>query len=421
MLEMKKPTLKLEHLIDQINYDLAIDNGKYGYKYRIAKFDDGLRLPVKVVGKDLEVLNQTDALDLLRQRAKNLSDHLSEYYKGCHLASLTHSNAVTVFNTLKLSKDLVIKEPIKTFAFKSDDSYTFCRIPFDLNTENLSTPTWDKFLANFTNNKAMQMWIGSLFVLDSDRSQYLWIYGSGLNGKSTFATIISTVLGKFSRIEQVPSKEDKYWTFGLIGSRLIVIDDCTQYGFVKTSVFKTATGIGKCRVEQKFGDARNADLTCKFLFTSNDKPMVSDEIADQRRLIFCSALNKEKFTRDPVFDKNLADELPNFISNCVLLFKANCAGGKEIPVDQTEALELGNVFNEEIESWIERHFEYDDHSFVEVSKFRAELDKTKLNDRRVYRFLEKQGTERIVKNLGGKYVKVLKGLKQKVFSTSFSI
>lgn len=418
--EVKKEALKIEQLINMCISDLTLSKDKE--LYRVAALDDGLRLPVKVVGKNLEILNENDAMIFLKNRCHELEKIAQERFKGTHLVYLTAKTAKTILDSTLLNSRLQIKEKIKTFAFLSDDSYTFCRIPFDLTPEPQSTPNWDKFLENFSNNKAMQMWIGSLFVLDSDRSQYLWLYGRGANGKSTFAKVISNVLGNFARYEQVPGKsEERYWSYGLLGKRLIVIDDCNQYGFVKTGLFKTATGSGKCRVEAKFCPSRDAELTCKFLFTSNEKPMVSDELADQRRLIFCSALNADKFEWDPEFVARLEAELPSFVSNCVQAFKTACPDGREIPTDQTEAIELGGVFNEEIETWVEQHFDYDDHSYVEVSKFRAELAKTKLSDRRVYDFLEKKAVTRKSQRHGDKVIKVLKGIKQKLFTLESSL
>jgi len=374
-----------------------------------ARVQDGL---VKILHLDSE------AIPHIKHIGKELykSGSLNDAFKKTEILYFTHSSAKQVLKTLCAVPELWISEPVKTFAFKSDPSLAFHRIPFDLcDTEQL-TPNWDLFLANFTNIQALKIWVGSLFVENSDRSQYLWLYGKGGNGKSTLAKIISRVLGDFARQDQVPSKDDKYWTHGLLHTRLVILDDCNNYGFVKTGLFKSCTGMGKARVEKKFGDAYNADLDCKFLFTSNEKPMISNEIADQRRLIFCSAKNQEGFSYDPDFEKRLETELAAFISNCVLLYKSECGDGRPIPVDQTEALELGGVFNEEIESWLETNFEYDPNSYVDVSVFREMLSFTRLNDRRVYSFLEEQNIKRSTRIYNQKLVKTLKGLRQKVFA-----
>lgn len=409
-----KKKLKIEHVANGvISYYLRTKKNSY----RLYEIAPGLIVPISINKKDVSLVEEMSFLTELRSDCIQLAESFRSIFYGDEICFLTKSNAKTIFNTMVLEKKLRETSVIKSFAFKSDDTLTFCRIPFDLAETELPTAKWDTFLNNFTNVSAMKAWIGSLFIDGSDRSQYLWIYGKGGNGKSTLAKVISAVLGNFVRFEQAPARDDKYWTFGLLGKRLVVIDDCNNYGFVKTGLFKSLTGSSKVRIEQKFSDPKDAELNCKFLFTSNEKPMVSSELADQRRLIFVSSKNQDAFTYDKEFIAGLKNELPNFISNCVLLFKAHCADGNPIPSDQTESLELGGIFDEEIEAWIDSHFEYAPDSIIEVSNFRAQMDLKpgqKLDGRRVYAYLEKKNVTRLTKWIDGRAVKCISGLKQKI-------
>lgn len=410
----KKPTLTKEAMINNVVGELLAQT-KEKYKIRVYSPTRGLKIPIMIKSdKTVEILEENDFLQVLKIRAKKLYESASITYKKADMLLLAYDTAKQLMKTILIHQDMQLKEEIKTFAFKSEDCLTFCRIPFDVSHETMPCPKWDRLLDNFSNIQALKIWIGSLFVWDSDRSQYVWIYGKGGNGKSTLARVISSILGHFVRFEQVPSRDDKYWTFGLLGKRLIVLDDCNNYGFIKTGLFKSLTGSSKVRVEQKFGHPYDTDIDCKFLFTSNEKPMVSNEIADQRRLIFCAAKNNETFDFDANFINDLKQELPNFISNCVLLYNEHCLDGRPIPVDQAEALELGEIYNEEIEAWIDTNFEYDPTSWIEVSKFRSELKFTKLNDRRVYAFLEQKNVTRKLKKVNGVVFKAIFGLRQKV-------
>jgi Family of unknown function (DUF5906) len=365
-----------------------------------------------MIGKNnlCETIDKEQFMQLARNITVNMFDYFSGDWKNPEMCLMTETTASALYRTAKIMKEFELKD-IKPFAFKSDDSLTYARAPFDPFDTVVASPRWDNFLSNFTNEKALRMWVGSLFVPDSDRSQYLWLYGQGGNGKSTLARILGKVLGPFVRFDQTPNKDDKHWTNGLIGKRLVVFDDCNHYGFVKTGLFKSLTGATPVRCEPKFCEPFDTDLDCKFLFTSNEMPMVSTEIADQRRLIFCSARNKTSFDFNPAFEDGLKDELGAFVSNCILLYREHCQDGRPIPSDQTEALEMGGCFDEEIEAWIEGKFTYDPTSHVTVADFRDQLSFTKLDARRVYKFLDSKGVHRSSVKIGDVIKKSIKGLR----------
>lgn len=387
---------------------------------RFAMIGDGNKLPVLIDDdKVCRILNKKQFMQI----AKNLvRDEYEEYKDACgnpEVFLLTGSSAGQLFDTCEISSALQLNEDVKPFAFKSDPSYTFCRIPFDPNPSAVMPVEWATFLENFTNVRAVCMWIGSLFFEKSDRSQYLWIYGQGGNGKSTLARVISEILGQFVRYEQAPSKDDKYWTNGLIGKRLIVLDDCNQYGFVKTGLFKSLTGSSKVRVEAKYGAPYDADLDCKFLFTSNELPLVSDEVADMRRLILSTSKNTKLFEFNKDFELSLKRSLPDFISCCMTLFQFQCEDGRPIPVDKEEALELANSFDEEIESWLESVGEFCDNGLCHIYEFNKALRQTNFNKRNVGKFLNKMGVRKDVRTIAGKACRVLVGFKMKVHYGNF--
>lgn len=183
-----------------------------------------------------------------------------------------------------------------------------------------------------------------------------------------------------------------------------MFDDCSKYGFVQTGLFKSLTGASKVRMEQKWGHPYDTDLSCKCLFTSNERPLVSNDSADQRRLIY-SSIKQVEFAYDPTFKPMLKEELPNFISNCLILFNRHCGDGRPIPCDTSEAEALGDSFHESIEAWLTNNFEFSAQCSMPVSKFRALVDDTKLNARDVYRYLEAKGVTKSLKGTGTLYQK----------------
>jgi hypothetical protein len=416
----KKKALKIESIIQMV-VDHYVSNEKK-FKFRFYELSKGVVVPILIKNNKAEIEHDFDTISRVVSLVPKFKGLLKDKFKDLEILYLTANNAKTVCKTLMYNSAMHYKDHIKTIASKSDECVAFHRLNFDPVEIDLPCPQWDLLLNNFTNANAMKMFIGSLFVEDSDRSQYLWIYGKGGNGKSTIAKVLSKALGDFVRFDQPPGKtDDKYWSYGLLGKRLVVLDDCNNYGFVKTSLFKQATGSSKIRVERKFGDSNDADLTCKFLFTSNEKPNISNDAADQRRIIFSSAKNQESFNYDKDFTKHLQAELDNFLSNCILAYQATCSDGRPIPTDNSEALELAEDFNEDMAAWIESVYEYDQSSSVTIASFLDNLSRSpvrNINKRRIYDFLANNNVAKSRDHYKGR---ILVGLRQKLFNFSTSI
>jgi hypothetical protein len=411
MSEDFKMKLNIEIIINLVESHMK----RHDKNFRVFIPGDGGRIPVLIENeRDVLILAETDALERVISACNAIQILRADEFKNPELFSVTAASAKVILKTLFLRKSMRLLGEIKPYAFKSEKVYTFCRVPFDPSPEIQACPTWDRLLSNYTNVPAIKMWFGSLFV-DSDRSQYLWLYGSGKNGKSTLSEVVASSLKGFVRFEQTPKGEDKYWTHGLLGKRLIVFDDCSNYGFVKKGLFKSLTGASKVRIEQKYGDPYDTELSCKCIFTSNESPLVSNDSADQRRLIF-SSIKQVEFEYDPTFKPMLKDELPNFISNCVLSFNATCSDGRPIPCDTSEAEALGDTFHESIESWVDNNFEFSRTDSIPVSKFRAMVDATRLSARDVYRFLESKGVVRSLGRNGHSVSKILSGIRQRVYA-----
>lgn len=377
--------------------------------------------------KNVELLSRDNAIEKivlcghsLYESIKNSPQNEFDYpFTNVDFMFLTHASAKSILNTILKVDSLKFEHNIKDFAFPGDESYTFYRIPFSYNPTASFPECFKSLLSGFTNSEAICLWIGSIFDLESNRTQYLWMYGPGGNGKSTLAKIIASVLGEFVKFEVVPARDDKYWTNGLIGKRLIVLDDCNNYGFVRSGLFKSLTGACKVRVEKKFEDSFDIDINCKFLFTSNERPTISNDASDMRRIIYSSSLSTAVYRYDPNFDSNLKKHLPEFISYCISEYKNKVIKGDYIPCEDIEAVELAESSMESVTSWIANNFDLDPEHLLHVKDFRKALDKTNLNDRQVYKFLEKIGIYRKPHKVDGEVVKCLKGLKPKEYSDFF--
>ena len=410
----KKKRLTIEVLTNLILEEVL--NSRSLFVYEIEK---GILLPCFYDQETLEVdLCQGEHV---RSFIKNLSEELYEEHKDTYsnpdMFSLTSSNTTSVYHTIMLSLKLRRFEKIREYAFKSEDVFTFCRIPFDPCKEIQPTPTWDDLLSSFSNTEGLKAWVGSLFYSDSDRSQYLWLYGKGRNGKSTMARVISKLLGRFVASVNAPEGESarKHFTCSLLGKRLAVFDDFKigkgADNFMRSGLFKSITGGYKVPVEKKFQMAYDTELNCKFLFTANSKPKVSMEISDQRRLIFCEAAQRD-IVHNPQFEPMLVKELPEFISNCMLIYKATCPNNEPIKCDMEQATKVAEEYTEYEEAFINDHYLINKDKYVTVSEFVSVLARSgsKIGKSSLYDYLEGIGIVRTTLKEAGIMKKVLKGL-----------
>lgn len=422
---MKKKKLG-EQITTKMILDRVMSNGTI-FSWRADEQDPYQLIIVDKETKNVKRLSKEDAITVIINLGHSKYEEIKELvntefdypFSNVDFMYLTYASAKSILNTLLKKKELNFRHKIKDFAFPGDESYTFFRIPFNYNPTASLPECFKSLLSSFTNSEAICLWVGSIFDLESNRAQYLWMYGPGGNGKSTLANVIASVFGEFVKFEVVPARDDKYWTNGLIGKRLIVLDDCNNYGFVRSGLFKSLTGSCKVRVEKKFEDSYDTDINCKFLFTSNERPLISNDASDMRRIIYSSSSATNVYMYDPNFDSNLQKNLPDFISYCIAEYKNKVRKGDYIPCETVEAVELAESSMESVTSWIANNFDLDPEHLLHVKDFRKAIDRTNLNDRLVYKFLEQIGIYRKPYKINGEVVKCLKGLKPKEYSDNF--
>jgi hypothetical protein len=414
-----KKATKLKKLTLEVLTNMVISKLEEEEDTIIYEIEKGILMPCAVdkATNQVTIIQGKHLVSYIKTLSEGLHEELKGEYYNADFCYITGSTAQSITATAIIAIRLRHHKRIKNFAFKSDKNLTFCRIPFDPCKEVQPTPTWDDLLSAFTNTEGLKAWIGSLFYEDSDRSQYLWLYGKGKNGKSTMARVISSLLGKFVASVNAPEGESarKHFTSYLLGKRLAVFDDfkiCKGAdNFMRSGLLKNITGGYRVPVEKKFQDAYDTELNCKFLFTSNIKPKISKDPSDQRRIVYCEA-KQRNFVVDTDFEPRLGRELPQFISNCMLIYKAACPDNRPIIYDQTESIKLADEFFEYEDAFIHDHFLINKEKYVTVSEFVSVLTRSgsRLSKSSLYDYLEGIGIEKsVVMELGIKK-RVLKGL-----------
>jgi putative DNA primase/helicase len=145
----------------------------------------------------------------------------------------------------------------------------------------------------------------------SDLQKFLYLFGSGANGKGAFMSLLSMLVGKENTHSTTISdlNENRFEAANLKDKRLVLMtDEDKRVGGL--SVFKSATGQDPIRYERKGKDANNFIFKGMFVIAANSPTFVGDSnyAIKRRKLDFpCLARIPESDRRDltPEFETDL--------------------------------------------------------------------------------------------------------------------
>lgn len=301
-----------------------------------------------------------------------LLTHLEKYHEYESKFALTNEEGHFCVKYW-MATGAVISTP-KIVGELNETALVFHRLPFDI-CDGL-TPTFDEFFARCSNALSIQAWIGSLFFEESDRQQYVWIYGEGGDGKGALTHTLEKVFGPSSCCPGLPEKgAGRFWTYQLLGKRLITLPECQLYTFPNSTLFKQLTGGDSVSFEQKGQDSFTTRPNCKFLFSSNERPKIDSARANQRRIIYGEVQSPTQSVDDliatAVIEGAMWNEVPHFIYRCKELFLKLSPGMGIIPTDNRIFKDLADL-NEETEDVIfHKYFTEDKHSNVLSSELKT--------------------------------------------------
>lgn len=241
----------------------------------------------------------------------------------------------------------LVPEP-KPFRWQGEDGPCYHRLPWHQQVGD--TTLWDAFLGRLSNAQPFCDWLGSLFVEGAYMQDYVWIQGMGDDGKGVLNRFLYRVFGAAYRATQPPKSE--HWSNGLIGKRLVVFPDCANTKFVTSGDFKSLTGGDPIEINPKYQNMFTYFPKAKYLFFSNERPDISSERADVRRLILCEFDPKASKIDSDDFEAALWREGGAFLAKCILGYAERSKGF--LPVVQTEE---GRRAVDELVSTLEEDFE----------------------------------------------------------------
>ena len=179
-------------------------------------------------------------------------------------------------------------------------------------------PMWAKFLARITNKNGelqnfLQRWCGYCCTGFTSEHVFVFAYGTGANGKSTFINTIRGILGDYATIADmstfIASNTEKHPTelAKLMGARLVVAQETQKGRRWDETKIKALTGGDKITARFMRCDFFDYVPAFKLWISGNHKPRLTsvDEAIRRRLLLVPFAVQIPASERD----KDLADKL----------------------------------------------------------------------------------------------------------------
>lgn len=329
----KKPTI-MEIIMPYVDslLDLPAKCFDLPIKFATIEMDQLVKLPVRV--NDGDVLSEVKAKGVDQAML-----HFSKNTLGQKTLDPDHSRKATL---LWLGASTAIKDNhIANVRELSDPGYCWHRLPFDLSRD--VTPTFDEMFSRIDNALAVKQWIGALLDPLSDRQHYVWLHGPGGQGKGALSRFLRDVFGPSYKAVVPPSEGDKFWTGGLVGKRLVVFNDCKDVNFPVSGLGKSLVGGDAIPAEKKGGDSFTMLPTCMLMYNSNDRPKLTSEPSDTRRVILAYVAPRPEGSQKLETDKYNAilwAEGSGFLWECREEYRRMKESGASYTIDTEELDEL---------------------------------------------------------------------------------
>lgn len=196
--------------------------------------------------------------------------------------------------------------------------YAFHRLDVSQIAEG-PTPTWDVFLAKCgANAEALMAYTWSILDSSTTNSQYLFIKGSGGDGKGSYIRWLTRLMGQ--NAVAALSAANPYWPAQLLGRRLGVFNELNSTSLVMKSEFKRITGMDDIDISQKYEKTFTVTLDAKFILTTNLPITVSADPAERRRAMIISIEKQANEINVKNYEDKLQEETWAFLFRCKQAF-----------------------------------------------------------------------------------------------------
>lgn len=232
----------------------------------------------------------------------------------------------------------------KEFKPHSPDEVFFQKLPVKYES-GLVCPVIKNFLEQVLKSEdalVIKKWVGYCLLREYRYHALLMLQGDGLNGKSTFLSLMKHFLGD-SNIVSIPMQQlekDRFSLVQLKGRLANIFADLPSESLSSTSMLKGLTGGDHFTCDQKFRETIGLVNYAKFMYSCNEIPeLPEDTLAIWRRFIlvrFPNTFPKDK--ADPLLGQKMAveGELSGFLNYALEGLQTLVKdGGFEVDVQKT--------------------------------------------------------------------------------------
>jgi hypothetical protein len=332
---------------------------KFPNKYHIQETIDGERK--LLIEKKNQVVQYVQKKKFKSDVLRFIGNHL---YHNDVLANMTERGSEEFYNAWELCTDTF--KDIPDFRFKSDPGLCFSRMPFDPISNDGSMCHKFKEICSrvISNEQAFRAFIGSVFVPESDRQQYLWIKGEGQDGKGATIRFLHKCLKAAAFNSEVPEQNDMFWNASLPGKRLIIFADCRAPKFPASPKFKMISGGDAIPIREMHKTLYLSEINCKFMFASNIFPEITGQKSDQRRAIICEIADTDAPMSSTYENEMWAEEAPYIVGWCLDEYKRLCPNNEHIPVDKEPGEAIASAESSDVCALFYEHFRIEKGGFV---------------------------------------------------------
>ena len=250
---------------------------------------------------------------ILQISQSNMNAKIAQYFlKVFNTTMFLSDTTKLVESALQYSQSIVrtLPKPIST----NEDEIAFAHYSeLNIPESEINCPAFDSLMNRCLHNKEALMCFFYLMTTEVRLQQYVHLQGDGGDGKSS---LMSAFRAFFGEAVGNASLKDPRFALKFIGKRIGFMPDQSAVANVQSETFKNITGGEPTDIDIKNKDAVTIDLNVVIFLTSNQKPQISSERANLRRIIYDFIREPKENEYVPDLEAKLYKEMPHIIARC---------------------------------------------------------------------------------------------------------
>lgn len=310
---------------------------------------------------------------------------------------------------------------------KSQPGYCWRRLPYD--AQEGPAPCYESIMSHVeTNRFAYEAFVGATLDETFERQYYAWLKGAGKDGKGSLMTLKKSIFGDaYGIMPSDPKQQNQFTAAGLVGKRVVAIQDCQYPRIVQTELFMQVTGGDPIRIEDKRKPAYTADVDAMIFVSSNFMPEITGSKAHMRRIILVTFKERTQYDEDErTFKTRLLQEAPFILWRWKEAWRKMKSDHGGMKVDQEITEDVAAATDLKWTSVLERFFIVDTskrgelraETFRDILREEARLNDFEIRDFKNY--LERHGVKMVQTRDGEKRERIMVGLHRKATASTNS-